>query len=114
MKKILTVLFLLHFTLPSFSDEPGVISLMYHRVGEGKYPSTNVSTEMFQQHLDAIKASGLSYIEPEKFKNQILEGKTFSKRFILFTAPLTLVLRLKPFVIFQSKVKFATVLFRSS
>ena len=71
MKKILTVLFLLHFTLPSFSDEPGVISLMYHRVGEGKYPSTNVSTEMFKQHLEAIKASGLSYIEPEKFKNQI-------------------------------------------
>ena len=85
MKKILTVLFLLHFTLPSFSDEPGVISLMYHRVGEGKYPSTNVSTEMFKQHLEAIKASGLSYIEPEKFKNQILEGKTFSKRFILLT-----------------------------
>ena len=85
MKKILTVLFLLHFTLPSFSDEPGVISLMYHRVGEGKYPSTNVSTEMFKEHLDAVKASGLSYIEPEKFKNQILEGKTFSKRFILLT-----------------------------
>ena len=85
MKKILTLLFLLHFTLPSFSDELGVISLMYHRVGEGKYPSTNVSTEMFKQHLEAIKASGLSYIEPEKFKNQILEGKTFSKRFILLT-----------------------------
>ena len=85
MKKIFTFLFLLHFTLPSFSDEPGVISLMYHRVGEGKYPSTNVSTEMFKQHLEAIKASGLSYIKPEKFKNQILEGKTFSKRFILLT-----------------------------
>ena len=85
MKKILTLLFLLHFTFPSFSDELGVISLMYHRVGEGKYPSTNVSTEMFKQHLEAIKASGLSYIEPEKFKKQFLEGKTFSKRFILLT-----------------------------
>ena len=46
---------------------------MYHRVGEGKYPSTNVSIEMFQQHLKAIKESGLKFIKPSKFKEHILK-----------------------------------------
>ena len=44
-------------------------SLMYHRVGEGKYPSTNVSIEMFQQHLKAIEESGLKFITHQNLKN---------------------------------------------
>jgi peptidoglycan/xylan/chitin deacetylase (PgdA/CDA1 family) len=85
MKKIIILFFIMFYPLQSFSDEPGIISLMYHRVGEGKYPSTNVSTEMFKQHLQAIETSGLTFIEPAQFKNQILEGKPFSKRYILLT-----------------------------
>jgi peptidoglycan/xylan/chitin deacetylase (PgdA/CDA1 family) len=85
MKKIIILFFIMFYPLQSFSDEPGIISLMYHRVGEGKYPSTNVSTEMFKQHLQAIETSGLTFIEPGQFKNQILEGKPFSKRYILLT-----------------------------
>ena len=85
MKKFLILILILLYPLQSFSDEPGVISLMYHRVGEGKYPSTNVSTEMFIQHLQLIEKSGLQFIEPKQFKNQILEGKPFSQRYILLT-----------------------------
>ena len=68
MKKLLIFLFLSLYSFQSFPDELGVISLMYHRVGEGKYPSTNVSVEMFKQHLKAIEESGLKFIEPSKFK----------------------------------------------
>jgi len=85
MKKIIILFFIMLYPFQSFSDEPGIISLMYHRVGEGKYPSTNVSTEMFKQHLQAIETSGLTFIEPGQFKKQILEGKPFSKRYILLT-----------------------------
>ena len=68
MKKLFIFLFLLLCSFQSISDEPGVISLMYHRVGEGKYPSTNVSVEMFKQHLKDIEESGLKFIEPSKVK----------------------------------------------
>jgi len=85
MKKILVLFFIILYPLDVFSDETGIISLMYHRVGEGKYPSTNVSTEMFKEHLQIIKSNGLKFIEPEQFKNQILEGKPFSERYILLT-----------------------------
>ena len=85
MKKILVLFFIILYPLDVFSDEPGIISLMYHRVGEGKYPSTNVSTDMFKEHLQIIESNGLKFIEPEQFKNQILEGKPFSERYILLT-----------------------------
>ena len=85
MKKILVLFFIILYPIDVFSDEPGIISLMYHRVGEGKYPSTNVSTEMFNEHLQIIESNGLKFIEPEQFKNQILEGKSFSERYILLT-----------------------------
>jgi len=85
MKKILVLFFIILYPLDVLSDEPGIISLMYHRVGEGKYPSTNVSTEMFNEHLQIIESNGLKFIEPDQFKNQILEGKPFSERYILLT-----------------------------
>lgn len=85
MKKLLIFLFVSLYSFQSISDELGVISLMYHRVGEGKYPSTNVSVEMFQQHLNAIEESGLKFIEPLKFKEQVLNGKKFTERYILLT-----------------------------
>ncbi|MAD14391.1 MAG: hypothetical protein CMI99_05580 [Pelagibacteraceae bacterium] len=85
MKKLFIFLFLLLYSFQSISDELGVISLMYHRVGEGKYPSTNVSVEMFKQHLKAIEESGLKFIEPSKFKKKILGGEEFTERYILLT-----------------------------
>ena len=85
MKKLIIFLIIISYPFQSISEELGVISLMYHRVGEGKYPSTNVSIEMFQQHLKAIEESGLKFIEPSKFKKHILEGKKFEQRHILLT-----------------------------
>ena len=78
MKKLFIFSFLLLYSFQSISDELGVISLMYHRVGEGKYPSTNVSVEMFKQHLKAIEESRLKFIEPSKFKKKILVGEKFT------------------------------------
>ena len=85
MKKILLALFL--FLYPSFlaADEPGILSLMYHRVGEGKYPSTNVSVEMFNQHLQLIEESKLPFIDANEFKEMILNGKPLNQRKILLT-----------------------------
>ena len=39
MKKLIIFLIIISYPFQSISEELGVISLMYHRVGEGKYPS---------------------------------------------------------------------------
>ena len=41
------------YALPAFS-EPGISVFMYHRFGEEKYPSTNVSKKQFNSHIEYI------------------------------------------------------------
>ena len=43
---------------------------MYHRIGESKYPSTNVTIEQFNKHIDYISTNKINL---KKLKN-ILKG----------------------------------------
>ena len=85
MRKVIFIFLFSFIPLQSVSDEMGIISLMYHRVGEAKYPSTNVSVEMFQNHIHEIEKSGMGFINPSIFKKKILNREKFEKRYILLT-----------------------------
>ena len=41
----------------NLNTQNGVISLMYHRFNENKYPSTNIKMEVFIEHLKEIDSS---------------------------------------------------------
>ena len=38
-----------------YSNDNGVLSLMYHRFNENKYPSTNIKMEIFDKQMNSIK-----------------------------------------------------------
>ena len=38
-----------------YSSDKGIISLMYHRFNESKYPSTNIQINIFKEHIKIIK-----------------------------------------------------------
>ena len=40
----------------------GIISIMYHRFEENKYPSTNIKIADFKTHLDIIKNNNFNFI----------------------------------------------------
>jgi hypothetical protein len=42
--------------------EKGIISLMYHRFEENKYPTTNIKIYDFKKQIEAIKAAELEFI----------------------------------------------------
>ena len=48
-------------------DDYGIISLMYHRFEENKYPSTNIKIDDFLQHLKIIEKNNIKFINPKKF-----------------------------------------------
>ena len=85
MKKIIIIFISLFIATSSLAENFGVISIMYHRVGEAKYPSTNVSPEMFKEHLRLIEESKIPYISPNDFKSYILGELKLDQRKILFT-----------------------------
>ena len=41
--------------IKSYSDDKGILALMYHRFDENKYPSTNIQMDVFKQQIQIIK-----------------------------------------------------------
>ena len=53
-----------------FSNDEGVLSIMYHRFNEFRYPSTNISMDVFKDHIQLILDSNLSFYHPRKFEDE--------------------------------------------
>ena len=64
-------------------DDFGIISLMYHRFEENKYPSTNIKINDFKKHLKIIEENKITFVDPKKFEDELLNNKR--QRKILLT-----------------------------
>ena len=64
-------------------EDFGIISLMYHRFEENKYPSTNIKINDFKEHLKIIEENKIKFINPKDFENELKINK--SQRKILLT-----------------------------
>ena len=64
-------------------EDFGIISLMYHRFEENKYPSTNIRINDFKEHLKIIEENKIKFINPKDFENELKSNK--SQRKILLT-----------------------------
>ena len=53
-----------------FSNDQGVLSIMYHRFNEFKYPSTNISMDIFKNHVELILDANLTFYHPKDFENE--------------------------------------------
>ena len=65
-----------------FSNEKGIISIMYHRFNESEYPSTNIQMEIFKNHVSVIKSSGYKFLNP-KLLPDIFNEEKLEKKFLL-------------------------------
>ena len=50
-----------------FSFDKGIVSLIYHRFNEPKYPSTNVQMDIFEKQINIINENNYIYFNPENF-----------------------------------------------
>ena len=64
-------------------DDFGIISLMYHRFEENKYPSTNIRINDFKEHIKIIEENNIKFINPKNFENELKNNKL--ERKILLT-----------------------------
>jgi hypothetical protein len=56
-------------------DDFGIISLMYHRFDENKYPSTNIKIDDFKKQLEIIENNNIEFINPKNFETALKESK---------------------------------------
>ena len=66
----------------SFEDF-GLISIMYHRFNENKYPSTNIQMDVFKEQLKIIEDAGIKFVHPNNLASSLYQNKKDRK--ILFT-----------------------------
>ena len=51
-----------------YSDDKGILSLMYHRFNEDKYPSTNIQIDVFKQQVEIIKKFKYNFYDPKNLE----------------------------------------------
>ena len=60
-------------------DDFGIISLMYHRFEENKYPSTNIKINDFKEHIKIIEDNNIKFINPKNFESELINNKLQKK-----------------------------------
>ena len=62
-----------------YSSDHGVLSLMYHRFNENKYPSTNIKMEVFKDQMNIIRDLGYEFYKPKSFEEEFNKPKEKKK-----------------------------------
>ena len=66
-----------------YSKDSGILSLMYHRFDENKYPSTNIRMDVFKEQMSIIKNLNYKFYDPKYLQKRF--GIAKNKKEILIT-----------------------------
>ena len=62
-----------------YSKDEGILSLMYHRFNENKYPSTNIRMDIFHKQIEIIKNLNYNFYDPKLFIEEFNKPKKEKK-----------------------------------
>ena len=62
-----------------YSNDKGILSLMYHRFDENKYPSTNIQMNVFKQQIEIIKKLKYKFYDPKDLEKNFQTAKVEKK-----------------------------------
>ena len=67
------------------ADQSAATIIMYHRFGEGDYPSTNVRVEQFESHIRELVSGRYSVLPLEQIIDAFHSGRTLPQRTVAIT-----------------------------
>src|SRR5690606_16678951 len=79
--KYLLVAFLVMTAFPANA----AVVFMYHRFGEERYPSTNVTMAQFEQHLDFLEREGFEIWALPRIVSYLRDGRTLPDKVVAIT-----------------------------
>ena len=65
--------------IKSYSDDKGILTLMYHRFDENKYPSTNIQMNIFKEQINIIRKLNYDFYDPGELEKQFQINKIDKK-----------------------------------
>ena len=68
--------------LRKYQNDAGILSIMYHRFDEFKYPSTNIGVEEFKSQIQIIKKNNFEFLNPKDFEDKFFDTNKNKKIFL--------------------------------
>ena len=62
-----------------YSEDMGILSLMYHRFNENKYPSTNIQMDVFKKQVQIIRKLKYNFYDPKNLEKNFHVKKNEKK-----------------------------------
>ena len=62
-----------------YSEDSGILSLMYHRFNENKYPSTNIQMNIFKEQIFIINSLNYNFYDPQHLQKDFDIAKSEKK-----------------------------------
>ena len=69
----------------AFGSEPYLTILLYHRFGESKYPTTNISGEHFRQQMEYLQEENYQVLSLEQVRGFYQNSEDFPDKAVLIT-----------------------------
>ena len=86
LKKILISFILLSISIIELNAQENSVSVfVYHRFGEGKYPSTNIKISQFKSHIKEIKDNNYTVLTVDQIVDNLIQNKDFANKTIGLT-----------------------------
>ena len=83
-------IFLFFVVIKANAEESNITVLMYHRIGDDRYPSTSISKELFEKHIEYLVEENINVLpitELSKYlkKKSVLLIKLYSLLLMMLT-----------------------------
>ena len=62
-----------------YSEDSGILSLMYHRFDENKYPSTNIQMDIFKKQMSIVNTLNYQFYDPQHLQKDFNIAKNEKK-----------------------------------
>ncbi len=76
---------ILFFGVKAYAVEPNITVLMYHRIGDDKYPSTSISQELFEKHIEYLVDENISVLPITELPKYLKKEISLTNRTVFIT-----------------------------
>ena len=78
-------IFLSFIVIKANAEESNIAVLMYHRIGDDRYPSTNISQELFEKHIEYLVEENINVLPITELSKYLKKEISLTKKTVFIT-----------------------------
>ena len=84
IKKVFFI-FLFFIVIKASAEESNIKVLMYHRIGDDRYPSTSISRELFEKHIEYLIEENINVLPITELSKYLKKEISFTNKTVFIT-----------------------------